>query len=99
MATPPRSSSLPELFLEFALPMMDMIGQRPVDIDSEPDKPLSKEEVAVLRSWWSRRATPRLLNDYVVWHRRPNPKWRDIQRLIHARDRAAKLLGIRQDAN
>lgn len=85
-----------QALLEYAVPMMDMIGQR-LDIDVSPDKPLPDDQVAAIKAWWLKQATARLLNDYIVWHQRPNPKWRRVVRLTRASEKAAQWLGINED--
>jgi hypothetical protein len=91
--TPDQKVFAADALLTYAGPMMDMIGQG-MDLDVSSGMPLRDEQVAAVKRWWLQPSTGRLLNDYISWHRRPNPEWRQIGRLLHARDRAARRLGM-----
>ena len=80
-------------FQRFAEPMTEMVGEY-INLQTPKGEPLSPEQIAAIDTWWTTRATPQLLSDFVQYHRRPNPKWREIKRLIHARQRVARWMGV-----
>jgi hypothetical protein len=86
-----------EQFQRFAEPMTEMVGEF-INLQTPKGQPLSPGQIAAIESWWTSRATPRLLRDFVAYHRRPNPKWREIKRLVHARQRVARWMGVDESA-
>jgi len=82
-----------ERFQRFAEPMTEMVGEY-INLQTPKGEPLSPEQIAAIDAWWTARATPQLLKDFVDYPRRPNPKWRQIKRLIHARQRVARWMGV-----
>lgn len=82
-----------ERFQRFAEPMTEMVGEY-INLQTPKGEPLSPEQIAAIDAWWTTRATPQLLKDFVDYHRRPNPKWREIKRLVHARQRVARWMGV-----
>jgi len=82
-----------ERLRRIAVPMMEMIGEY-IDLTTPDRTGLSARQLEALRAWWRKRATRKLLNDLLAWRRAKAGKWREIERLLHARDEACQLLGV-----
>ncbi len=73
--------------------MMEMIGEH-ANLSTKDRSGFSAQQLKDLQTWWHKRATKKLLNDYLAWRRNKGGKWRQIGRLLHARDEASELLNV-----
>lgn len=82
-----------EFLRRFSEPMTEMVGEY-VDLRVEDGDGFSTEQLSLLREFWERKDRTRELRDYLNWSRRKDPTWRQVKRLIHAREKAARWLGL-----
>jgi hypothetical protein len=77
----------------FCEPMMEIVGE-PMDLSTPQERGFSTEQLAGVTEWWSRRDRTRELRDFNQWTREDAPAWHELKRLIHARERASRWLGL-----
>lgn len=77
----------------FSEPMTEMVGEY-IDLRVADGDGFSAGQLSVLREFWEGKDRTRELRDYLTWSRRKDPTWRQVKRLIHAREKAARWLGL-----
>ena len=77
----------------FSEPVTEMVGEY-LDLSTPPGAGFSDVQLSALTEFWSGRDRSRELNDSLTWDREKNPSRRAVQRLLHARDKAARWVGL-----
>jgi hypothetical protein len=86
VADPEVRKFLLDQFRRIADAMAEAIGQT-IDWPSQSCGPENAECWAGLQGFWERHATEKLLNDVLVRLEVRDPKWYEVNRLLHARDK------------
>ncbi len=75
-------------FRRIAEPMAQAIGRR-IDWSVVQEGGIDDPRWADVRVFWERHATAELLSDVLARLERPDRRWKEVNRLLHARDRVA----------
>ncbi len=74
-------------------PVTEMVGEY-LDLGTAPGLGFSDAQLSALTEFWSGRDRTRELNDYLTWNREKNPSRRAVQRLLHAREKVERWVGL-----
>lgn len=86
-----RAFTLKEFRRRIGEPMMQAAGE-PLDWQGLETAPPNDPRWAKVQAFWAGRASPRLLHDVLIRQDRRDPDWHLVNRLLHAREYAEKLL-------